>query len=84
MKEKKEVKSENTYKEFEKEGYAHLVVTKEDKHLIVYIDKQMPLNVAFDSAFDIAIHLRELYKKRIEDLIEQQKKDTDSGDNSTE
>ncbi len=65
---------DDKYKDLEKEGYAYLVVEKDGKKFIVYIEKNMPLNVAFDAALDVSIHLREVYKKQIEKMIKAKEK----------
>ncbi|MDX1532862.1 MAG: hypothetical protein R3230_01495 [Nitrosopumilaceae archaeon] len=72
---KKEEISHEEYKSLKKEGYAHLVVTKNDKKMLVYIQKDMPLNVAFDAAFDVSVHLREVYKDQLKKAMEENSKE---------
>lgn len=52
--------------EYEKKGYKHLRLIKDDCDMILYIKDEMPINAAFDGSLDIVFKLREIYRSHVE------------------
>lgn len=75
------VESNESYEAHKKEGFTHLVVDcGDEKKMLVYIQDDMPLHVAFDGSLDVMLYLRKLLKKKLADALEKAKEKGNESD----
>jgi len=55
-----------------KEGYVPFIVHKGTHRICMYIQEGMPLFAAYDAAFDIAVHIRGIYREQVERALAEQ------------
>lgn len=56
----------------EKDGYVPFIVYKGNHRILMYIEVGMPLFSAYDAAFDITVHIRNVYKQQVEKALAEQ------------
>lgn len=75
-------KKQECYEQLNKEQYEELVLPMGDKKMLLYYDKTlMPFNI-YDGSMEIALFLRNGYKKYLQEAYEAQKKAKEDAANS--